>query len=208
MGRKSALTPEQWAIVEHRHILGGESLNALAKEFGVNESSLRRKMAGKAREAGPVRDQLHDIAARKVQADKASRDVDSEIASLPVVRQMIVSDIVSDLVAISNHMASAGKYKAAAVHRLSALASASLEKVDGDDPVGTAEHLKNFALFDKLSNDAAHIPLTMMKVGQEQIEQATQQDNARRHSSEESKRALSDDAMEASKEYQRIMGGV
>lgn len=207
MGRKSALTPEQWANVEHRHIVGGESLNALAKEFGVNESSLRRKIAGKAKESGPVREQLHDIAARKVQADKASREIESEIASLPVVRQMIVHDIVSDLTAIMNHMASAGRIKSAHVHRMSILADASLEKVDGDDPEGSAQHLKNYALFDKLGNDASHIPLTMMKIGQERIERATQEDAARRHSTEESKRALSDDAMEASKEYQRIMGG-
>ncbi|NIE67465.1 GIY-YIG nuclease family protein [Burkholderia sp. Ax-1719] len=43
MGRKSALTPEQWAQIERRHLVDGESLNSLATEFGVNESSLRRR---------------------------------------------------------------------------------------------------------------------------------------------------------------------
>lgn len=43
MGRKSALTPEQWAEVERRHLVGGESINSLAKVFGVNEATIRKK---------------------------------------------------------------------------------------------------------------------------------------------------------------------
>lgn len=172
MGRKSALTQEQWAEVEHRHVVVGESLNALAKEFGVNESSLRRRIAGKAKEAGPVREQLHELAARKVKAEREVQAVTSEIAALPVVRQMIVSDLARKLSAISNHVASSAELMASASHRLAALMREQIEKVDDADPMkgDSAAALVAAGMLGKLANEAAHIPLNLLKANQATID--------------------------------------
>ena len=42
MGRKSKLTPEQWAEIERR-LVAGERPSHLAKEFGVNPSQVTRR---------------------------------------------------------------------------------------------------------------------------------------------------------------------
>lgn len=170
MGRKSALTPEQWAIVEHRHIVEGESLNALAKEFGVNESSLRRKVGAKANADESVRDDLRDLAARKVRAEKDMRTVSAEIEALPVVRQMIVSDLARKLSAISTHVASSAEYMAATAHRLSAITNGLMEKIDDVDPMKTADVLQQASALIRLTNDASHIPLSLLKANQQTID--------------------------------------
>jgi len=41
MGRKSKLSPEQWEEIKRRHIVLGESVNSLAKMYGVNEKTIR-----------------------------------------------------------------------------------------------------------------------------------------------------------------------
>lgn len=41
MGRKSKLSPEQWEEIKRRHIVLGESVNSLAKIYGVNEKTIR-----------------------------------------------------------------------------------------------------------------------------------------------------------------------
>lgn len=170
MGRKSALSPEQWANVEHRHIVGGESINALAKEFGVNESSLRRKISAKASEQAGTREKLEDLAARKVKADKAMKEVTAEIDALPVVRQMIVSDLARKLSAISTHVASTGEYMSAAMHRLSAITSGVMDKIDDVDPMNKPEYLQQAAALIKLTNEASVIPMGLLKANQQAID--------------------------------------
>jgi transposase-like protein len=41
MGRRSKLTPEQWEEIKRRHIVLGESVNSLAKKYGINEKTIR-----------------------------------------------------------------------------------------------------------------------------------------------------------------------
>lgn len=69
MGRKSSLTAEQWIEIERRMRVHDASAFVLAKEFGVNESSIRRKIkpnnADKAERAQNHPSELLDIAADK-----------------------------------------------------------------------------------------------------------------------------------------------
>jgi len=41
MARKSKLTPQQWEDIKRRHIINGESVNSLAKEYGIDEGTIR-----------------------------------------------------------------------------------------------------------------------------------------------------------------------
>lgn len=169
MGRKSALTPEQWAIVEHRHIAGGESLCSLAKEFGVNESSLRRKISAKANAEPGVRESLHELAARKVKADSELKEVNQEIDALPAMRKLIVNDIVQELSAVTGHILSSARYMSATSHRLSGIANTLMDKVDDVEPEKSLEVLQKAAVLIRMSNDASHIPLNLLKANQEAI---------------------------------------
>lgn len=169
MGRKSAFTPEQWAAIEHRHIVDGVSLCALAKEYGVNESSLRRRIGAKINAEESVKDELRDLAARKARSDIEAEKISREVAELPVVRQMIVNDLARKLSSISNHVASSAEYMASTSHRLSGIANSLMDKVDDVEPEKSVDVLQKAAVLIRLSNDAAHIPLTLLKANQDVI---------------------------------------
>jgi DNA primase catalytic subunit len=170
MGRKSSLTAEQWLEIERRHVVDGESINALATEFGVNESSVRRKIKpNKAESPKPV-NSLAVIAKEKVRADAESKRIAEQIAGLPYAKQQIVSDLARKLTNISDHVASAAENSAASAHRLAMMANQQLEKVDEVNPMKSVEHLQAVALLQKMSNAAAETPLNLLRANKETIE--------------------------------------
>jgi transposase-like protein len=177
MGRKSSLTPEQWAEVERKHLVDGVSINALAAEFGVNESSIRRKIKpGKA--ATPSgKSPLHVLAEEKVRAEAEAKRISGKIASLPVVQQVIVSDLARKLSNISEHIGTAAEVSAASAHRLSILANQQLEKIDPVDPLATPAQLKTFEVLQKMANGASEIPMNLLRANKETIEDQNRRDN-------------------------------
>jgi len=170
MGRKSSLTPEQWAEIERRHLVDNVSINALAAEFGINESSIRRKIKpGKA--ASPSgKSPLHVLAEEKVRVDSESKRITAQIAGLPQAQQLIVSDLARKLSNISEHIGSAAEISAASAHRLSMLANQALEKVDEVNPLSTATELKTFEALQKMANGASEIPMNLLRANKDTIE--------------------------------------
>ena len=170
MGRKSSLSVDQWADVERRYVVNGESICALAKEYGVNESSIRRKLKEKEGYQDGMREELTHLASRKVKAEREIMKVNSEIESLPVVRQMIVSDLAAKLAAVSNHVASTAEYMSATSHKLAAIANSLMDKVDDAEPMKSTETLQQAAAIIRLSNDAAQTPMNLLKANQSTID--------------------------------------
>jgi transposase-like protein len=170
MGRKSSLTPEQWAEIERRHLVDGVSINALASEFKVNESSIRRKIKpGKA--ASPSgKSPLHTLAEEKVRAEAEAKRVTAQIAQLPQAQQLIVSDLARKLSNISEHIGTAAEISAASAHRLSILANQQLDLVDDVNPLATAAQLKTFEVLQKMANGASEIPMNLLRANKETIE--------------------------------------
>lgn len=174
MGRKSSLTPEQWAEVERRHLVDGVSINALAAELGMNESSIRRKI--KASKTPSGKSPLHALAEDKVRVEAEAKRVTAQIASLPQVQQMIVSDLARKLSNISEHIGSAAEISAASAHRLSMLANQALEKVDDVNPLSTAAELKTFEALQSMANGASQIPMNLLKANKDTIEDLNRRD--------------------------------
>lgn len=170
MGRKSVLTPDQWLQIERRHVVGGESLNALAAEFGVNESSLRRKIKPNKAESPNAPKPLADIAREKVRIDAESRRIAEQIAELPYAKQQIVSDLARKLTSISEHIGSAAEFSAASAHRLAMMANQALERVDEVNPMKSAEHLAAMAMLQKLANGSSEIPLNLLRANKDAID--------------------------------------
>lgn len=168
MGRKSALTPEQWAEIDRRILLGGESVNKLAAEFGVNESSIRRKVKpNKAEKAEQAKShpELRALAERKVAADSEVQKVAEQIAQLPIATQRVVVDLADDLRAISSHMAGTARYSAATAHRLAGIAHAKVQEIADADPLNDDDSmaaLKGVAVLTKMSNEASVVPLGLI----------------------------------------------
>lgn len=170
MGRKSSLTAEQWLEVERRHVVDGESINALAAEFGINESSIRRKIKPNKAESpngNKGQNPLQAIAKEKVRVDAESKRIAEQIAELPYAKQQIVSDLARKLTSISEHLGSAAEYSAASAHRLSFMANQQLEKVDEVEPLKSVVELQAVALLQKLANTSSEIGLNLLRANKD-----------------------------------------
>ncbi|KVF35771.1 hypothetical protein WJ09_09760 [Burkholderia vietnamiensis] len=172
MGRKSALTPEQWAEVERRHLVDGESINSLAKVFGVNEATIRKKINPNKSEREKSAKPLRELAQEKVEADRRAKDISEQIAALPIARQTIVNDLAQKLTNISGHLASAAEYGAATAHRLAAIANEQAAKVDDANPLAadSVAALKGIAALNNLANNASEIGLNLLRANKAEIE--------------------------------------
>lgn len=171
MGRKSSLTAEQWIDVERRHLVNGESINALATEYRVNESSIRRRIKPSKAESTGRKNPLHALAEEKARLDAQTKRIAAQIAELPYAGQQIVSDLARKLTNISEHIGSAAEISAASAHRLARMASQQLEFVDDVNPMSTANFLQTHAALQKLSNCAMEGPLKLLGANKDMIEE-------------------------------------
>jgi transposase-like protein len=178
MGRKSSLSAEQWIEVERRHLVDGVSINALATEFGVNESSIRRRIKPSRAESPTRKNPLHALAEEKVRVDAESKRISEQIADLPYANQLIVSDLARKLTNISEHIGSAAEISAASAHRLSMLANQQLELVDDVNPLKSMVQLQAMALLQKMANSSSEIPMNLLRANKDAIEDMNKAKNA------------------------------
>ncbi|MES2148605.1 MAG: hypothetical protein V4508_02320 [Pseudomonadota bacterium] len=176
MGRKSSLTADQWLEVERRHLVDGESINALAVAFGVNESSIRRRIKPSRAASPSARNPLDVLAREKVRADAESKRVADQIADLPYANQLIVSDLARKLTNISEHIGCAAEISAASAHRLSILSNQQLELVDDINPMKSAVQLQAVAVLQKMANSAMEGPLNLLRANKETIDDLNKRD--------------------------------
>lgn len=176
MGRKSSLTADQWLEVERRYLVGGESLNALAAAFGVNESTLRRRLKPATTESASRKNPLHALAEEKVRLDAQTKRIAAQIAELPYANQQIVSDLARKLANISDHLGSAAELSAASAHRLSRLANQQMELVDDVNPMKSATQLQAHAVLQKMANCAMEGPLKLLGANRDAISEMNKGD--------------------------------
>lgn len=175
MGRKSSLTPEQWVEIERRHLVDGESIRALAKEFAVNEAAIRRKInphksADENADKSPK--PLRELAHEKVRADAAVRNISAQIAALPIARQQIVTDLAQRLSNISGHLASAAEYGAATAHRLAGIAHMKAAEIDDAQPLDeeSIKSLKGIAVLTRMANESSEIGINLLRANKEAVD--------------------------------------
>lgn len=154
MGRKSALTDKQWAEIQKR-LLNGEAGRVLAREFGIAESAIRKRLGAQAK-------QIKTVALQVVAADEAFK-------SLPIGAQISARTLIDDLKAISTHLAGAGKFGAATAHRLAGIANAQVDKIDDANPMESQEVLQGISALTKMSNEASQIPMGLLAANKEMI---------------------------------------
>lgn len=171
MGRKSKLTPEQWIDVERRVLVDGESVSAIAREFGMDEAAIRRKINPNKSEKSERADKskpLMQLAKEKVSADKLVRDISEEISGLPVARQNIVSDLARKLSSISDHLAGAAEYGAMTAHRLSMIANMQVSQIDETASLEeNSDALKSVLAITRAGNEAAQTGLNLLNANKD-----------------------------------------
>lgn len=147
------LTPDQWAEIDRRRLMG-ESVRALAREYGVCESSIRQRLGTQAAQnaqAARVRTAAHQIA-------------DSRLAlrALTPAQQQAALTLADRLLNVSTGLASAAEHGAATAQRLSALANAEAQRIDDAAPLADPEPLRAVAALTTAANAAASIPLGLL----------------------------------------------
>lgn len=159
MGRKSKLSPEQWAEVERR-ILEGESIRSLAKEFAISDVSIRERIAKNGKIAG-----VQEVAHKIVEAERS-------LAALPISAQITAHNLAARLRAISENLAGAAHYGAATAHRLAGIANAKVNEIDDAAPLDgeSIDALKGVATLTKMANDSATIGLNLLAANKEQVQ--------------------------------------
>lgn len=154
MGRKSKLTPEQWAELERRHI-EGESLRSLSRAFAISVASIRERTS--------KAEQIKAVAHQIVETERA-------VSALPISAQITAHNLAAKLRAISDNLASAAHYGAATAHRLNALANTEVAKIDDADPLKSGESLKGVMVLTRLANDSASIALNLLAANKEAVQ--------------------------------------
>jgi hypothetical protein len=154
MARPSKLSPAQWQEVARRHA-DGEGVRALAREFGVDEAAIRRRVS-------PHTPQVRAAAEKLADAQTA-------LAALPVPQQYMAVSLAERLRNISQSLASAAELGSATAHRLHALANSEVAKVDDAEPMASLDSLRNVGVLTKLANESSHIALTLLAANKDRV---------------------------------------
>jgi hypothetical protein len=114
----------------------------LAREFGVDEAAIRRRVS-------PQTPQVRSVAVQLAEAQTA-------LAALPLPQQHLAMSLADKLRNISVSYASAAELGAKTAHRFHALANSEAQKVDDANPLSpdSLEAMRGIALLTKIGNDA------------------------------------------------------
>jgi transposase-like protein len=86
------LTPEQWEKARAEYEVRGVSLNAVARQFGVNFAAVSRR----AKHEGWAQGKSHNIVEKKIAAIKALTEADAESHTLPMTFQHTIETVVKE----------------------------------------------------------------------------------------------------------------
>ncbi len=158
MARKSPLSNTQWGEIEKR-LLAGEKIRALAREYGVAESTIRTRLSAQIAQIKNVANQV----------------IDAEIAlnSLPISAQISAQSLINDLRAISTHLAGAAKYGAITAHRLNGIANMQLDKIDESElhipDSNSIQVVKTISALTDVANRSAQTGLNLLNANKDMI---------------------------------------
>lgn len=143
-------------------LLAGETCRGLAREFGIAESAIRKRLGAQSK-------QIKAVALQVVAAEEAFN-------ALPISARVSARTLIDDLKAISTHLAGAGKFGAATAHRLSGIANAQVDKISDINPMESQEVLQGISALTKMANDSSQIGMTLLSANKEQLKELTQLD--------------------------------
>lgn len=161
MGRPSALTEKQWAEIQSR-ILAGEPVRVLAREYGVSDTALHKRLSLQVK-------LIKDVAQHVVAAD-------AMFAALPVSLQVPTRSLIEDLKGISLHLAGAAKFGAATSHRLAGIANAQVAKIDDSNPMESQEVLQGISALTKMANEAGAMGMGLIAANKDTAKRMAESD--------------------------------
>lgn len=182
MARPSKLTETQWNEILKR-VVGGESIRSLAKEFGITETAIRKRVSLQAEKIKIVSNQI-------IKTEMAVKE-------LPVSSQVIAYDYASQLRAISDNLTGAALNQSKTSKIISELANAKAETLSQDSH---EDDFKEVAVKIKVANEASVIPLALLNANKDTVK--VMNDGADKSDGE-----IPTDNIAASRAYQKMLNG-
>ena len=153
MARPSKLSENKWQEVLTKH-LHGRSISSLAKEYGIERSTVRDRVSASTAE---IKEAANQILA-----------TEQKLALLPVSARVAATSLADELRAISSNLASAAKYGSMTAHRLNAIAHAQTDKIDETASLDeNQDAIKSVMAYTRTANDAASIGLNLLAANKE-----------------------------------------
>ena len=146
-GRKPKLTEYQKTEATRRKV-AGETLESIAKSYGVDKGTLSRAIS----QSIPQQ--------KKIAQTIASAEMEME--KYPISQQCTIRALADDLKAMSRSLSSGAKLGAQTFHKLMGSANIKAQMIDDGDMDG----LQEVAALTKVANEAAAAALNLLKVNQ------------------------------------------
>jgi hypothetical protein len=157
--------PEQWAEIERRAALG-EPMRAIAADFGVSETALRKRGVSHAK-VRKVRKVAEQLAAAQ-----------AEVAALPPSQQALAISLADELRAISANLADAARFGSATASMLHRAANQEVMRADMENGALDEETLRTVAMATRTANEASQIGLALLKNNEEAMREAAEREAA------------------------------
>jgi transposase-like protein len=153
------IAPSQWVEIERR-ATAGESTSSLAREFGVSESSLRKRgiAQGKARK-------VREVAQKLVAAQE-------ELAALPVDQQHLAVSLAEELRAVSANLARAARFGSATAQRLAQAAHDEIQQAEVLDE----GKLRAVAMLTRTANEAGQLGVQLLRGNEDMMREAAERE--------------------------------
>lgn len=157
--------PGQWAEIERR-AAAGESVCAIAADFGVSEGALRKRGISKAKV----------LKVRKVAEQLAAAQ--AEVAALPPSQQALAISLADELRAISANLADAARFGSATASMLHRAANQEVLRADMESRALDEPTLRAVAMATRTANEAGAIGLALLKNNEEAMREAAEREAA------------------------------
>ena len=187
--RRRVIDENQWKDILSRAVKGESTIN-LAREYGIDESTLRAR--GIVEQKKKIREIAENISTAQ-----------DELKSLPVISRIVAIDFANELMAISIHLASAAKKGAITADALSTVAQNEALKIDPDDPEEGLQNLSMVAKYTSVANEAARLGTNLLQANKDRVQDTLD----RRNVIDITPKLITDDAQDASDTYRRLIGG-
>jgi hypothetical protein len=156
MRAKNKLTERQWANIERAILKDGESMNAMAKKYGIDESTVRHRVTKLKTE------QVEEAAIKLAEGERAIR----ALKPIERVRARSLADMYIDLSYTLGEAASIG----ADVHLKMIKKASDIAETMGGEP--SKDDVKMVMALSSTANSASKLAVDLMNVGKQTMHDA------------------------------------
>lgn len=195
-------TASQWLEIEARH-LAGETVIELAKQYKVSREAIYKRV-GNGNSGGRGMRKV----ARSRHLASTLATVETSIAKLPIIEQVMIRNLADYLKSISRNLASAAELGAKSANHLSFMAHENVSQMRPDaDPKDNSGHLATAMVLTTGANEAAKIGLNLLASNKEHVRDLERDPDS--NIIDITPKLIDDsDPVESSKTYQRLVAGV